>query len=54
MPDPHAYTRHVLVSADQPTSGAFLSRLLGLTHMKADVRPFGAYTLFQIKGQRPS
>jgi predicted enzyme related to lactoylglutathione lyase len=40
-----------LVTADQPTSGAFFSQLLGWTRKEVDAGRFGTYTLFQRDGQ---
>ena len=42
---------HELVTADQPVSGAFFSRLFGWTCREVDAGPYGTYTLFQANGQ---
>lgn len=51
MPDQSPFIWHELVTADQPTSGAFFSELFGWTRKKVDAGPFGTYTLFQMNGQ---
>ena len=51
MPDQNPFIWHELVTADQPTSGAFFSQLFGWTRKEVDAGPFGTYTLFQLNGQ---
>ena len=51
MPDQNPFIWHELVTADQPTSGAFFSQLFGWTRKEVDAGPFGTYTLFQKDGQ---
>ncbi len=51
MPDQSPFIWHELVTADQPTSGAFFSQLFGWTRKEVDAGQFGTYTLFQISGQ---
>ena len=50
MSDQNPFIWHELVTADQPTSGAFFSQLFGWTRKEVDAGPFGTYTLFQING----
>jgi hypothetical protein len=54
MPDQSPFIWHGLVTADQPTSGAFFSQLLRRTRKEVDAGPFGTYTLSQIDGRKPS
>src|SRR4030067_348408 len=51
MPDRSPFIWHELVTADQPTSGAFFSQLFGWTRKEVDAGPYGTYTLFQRNGQ---
>jgi predicted enzyme related to lactoylglutathione lyase len=50
-PDQSPFIWHELVTADQPTSGAFFCQLLGWTRTAVDAGRFGTYTLFQKNGQ---
>ena len=51
MPDKSPFIWHELVTADQPTSGAFFAQLFGWTRKEVDAGPFGTYTLFRKSGQ---
>lgn len=51
MADQSPFVWHELVTADQPTSGAFFSALFDWTRREVDAGPFGTYTLFQRNGQ---
>lgn len=51
MPQHGTFVWNHLVTADQETSGAFFSTLLGWTLKKIDVGPMGVYTLFQNQGR---
>jgi hypothetical protein len=50
MPGQSPFIWHELVTADQSTSGAFFTELLGWTRKAVDAGPLGTYTLFQKNG----
>jgi len=54
MPDQDPFIWHQLVTAGQPTSGAFLNQLFEWTRMELDAGSFGTCTLFQLNGRKPS
>jgi hypothetical protein len=49
--DESPFIWHELVTADQPTSGTFFSKLFGWNRREVDAGPFGTYTLFQRNGR---
>ena len=51
MSEQNPFIWQELVTADQETSGAFFSKLLGWNLKKVDAGEFGIYTLFQKNGK---